>query len=345
MIDLSSDTATRPTPEMRHFISQAEVGDEQRMEDPTVRALQEEAMEILGKEAALFLPSATQANQIAIKLHTDLGDEVIADSRSHIIESEAGAPAFISGVMMTGLNTSKGIFTSDDLEESERGSHPRFPRRRLICIENTHNMGGGTYWKLDELKSVAGYANNHRLGLHLDGARLFNAEVASGHSAKLLAEPFQTVTLCLSKGLGAPGGALLFLPKEWLEKGLRLKRILGGAMRQAGILAAGGLFGLRHHRKLLVEDHRRAKDLALFFSEQKCFDIEPSEVVTNLILLRIKKGTRWDSEKLNSCLLEKGVRILPISRSQIRVMTHLDIDDGALDEAKRALLEVIRTLS
>lgn len=337
-IDLFSDTATRPTEGMRRAMAAAEVGDEQRGTDPTVRKLQERVAELLGKEAALFLPSTTMANQIGIKLHTDPGDEVILEAYSHPANAEAGGAGLISGVLFRTIQGRRGIFTFEAVKEAVRPVDPHFSRSRLLCIENTHNMGGGSVWPLELLREVSRGARSLGLALHLDGARLMNASIASGASAKEIADPFDTVSFCLSKGLGCPVGGLIAGSKELIDEARRYKQALGGAMRQSGILAAAGLYALDHHVERLADDHRRARRLAEGLAELPGIEVDPESVETNMVFFSHRSAS---SVALQSALAGRGILVSFAHDGRLRAVTHLEIDDDAIEHA---LVEIRRTL-
>lgn len=332
LIDLYSDTQTRPTPEMRRFMMDAPVGDEQKGEDPTVNLLQDMVSELLGKEAALFLPSATMANEIAIKVHTQPGDEIILDRTAHPVNFEAGGPAFHSGVMAAYLDGRRGIFTPDQVAAAIRPDDPHFARSRLVSVENTTNLGGGAVWPLDAIRAVAATARRHGLRLHLDGARLMNAVVASGIKAADFAGPFDTVTICLTKGLGAPVGAVLAGSRDRMGQARRYKHLFGGAMRQAGIIAAGGVYALRHHVDRLVEDHANARALARGLAGISGLALNPDEVETNIVIFDLTTG--MVAKEFLSRIEARGVRMVGVGPKRIRAVTHLDI---AADDIPRAI--------
>jgi threonine aldolase len=319
-IDLRSDTITKPTPAMREAMARAEVGDDVFGEDPTVRELEDETAALLGKEAALFTVSGTMANQLAIRSHTEPGDEILVEENAHIYYYEGGGPAALSGVMCRCLQGERGVFYGTDVESALRPSDSHFPRTRLVCIENTHNRGGGKIWPLERIEEVAGSARRHGLQLHLDGARLWNAAAATRIAEKDLAAPFDTVSVCFSKGLGAPVGSALVGSKALLARAKRFRKMFGGGMRQAGIIAAGALFALRNHRARLAEDHANAKALAEGISRSKGFEITPSEVETNIVRFRLAGMPAQDVvERLRLC----GVLVLAADRSTIRAVTSL----------------------
>ena len=251
-IDLRSDTITKPTPAMREAMAAADVGDDVFGEDPTVRELEAETAALLGKEAALFTVSGTMANQLAVRSHTEPGDEILVEANAHLYYYEGGGPAALSGVSCRCLQGQRGVFNSADVESALRPSDPHFPRSRLVCIENTHNRGGGKIWPLERIQEVAAAARLHGLQLHLDGARLWNAAAATGIAERQWAAPFDTVSVCFSKGLGAPVGSALAGSAALLARARRFRKMFGGGMRQAGIIAAGALFALRHHRARLA---------------------------------------------------------------------------------------------
>jgi threonine aldolase len=338
VIDLFSDTKTRPTPEMRRAIYEAEVGDDHFGEDPTVTALSEYGADLLGFEAALFLPSATMGNQIAVKVHTNTGDAILCHEFCHINLYEGGTPAALSGVMVDGLSGPRGVFTGAQVRAKIRPTGPYFPPTRLVCIENTHNYCGGTVWTGAELDDVATAARECGLAMHLDGSRLFNATVKLGVDVKALTAPFDSVTLCLSKGLGAPAGALLLGSKEFVEASRRWKHALGGAMRQSGIIAAGGLHALKHHIPLLTGDHARAERLAAGLAELPGLRLDPWPE-TNLVFADIAKS-HLPADVFRARLKEAGV-LCSGAGTRLRFVTHLDISDADIDTALATFKQVL----
>ncbi len=327
-IDLSSDTATRPTDAMRAFMAVAPVGDDQRGEDPTVNTLQAEAAALLGKDAALFLPSATLANQIAIRVLTRPGDEVYCHEHAHIRLYEGGGPAVLSGVQLCPLPGVRGTFTPEVLRGAVRPPDPHFARPRLACLENTHNFAGGTVWRRDDLTAVANAARELGLFLHLDGSRVMNAATKMGVPVAEIADPFDTVTLCLSKGLGAPVGAILAGNMTVINEARHWKHVFGAAMRQSGIIAAGGLYALRHHIPQLADDHANAAKLALGFSEIPGLTLDPHPE-TNLVFVNIA-GTGLSGEEAQARLMERGVRCSG-GGHRLRFVTHLDVSAADID--------------
>jgi threonine aldolase len=331
-IDLFSDTLTKPTPEMRRFMCAAEVGDEQKGEDPTVNLLQEMVADLLGKEAAVFLPSGTMCNQIAIKLHCRPGDEVLLDKTAHPLNSEAGGPAVLAGAIVHGLAGERGVFTAEQVKAAIRPITRYQPKTRLVSVEQTANMAGGTIWPLRTIEEVCAVAREHRLFTHMDGARLLNAVVATGISAKQYAAEFDSVWIDLSKGLGAPVGAVLAGSRDFVLEAWQWKQRLGGAMRQAGIIAAGGVYALRHHVERLAEDHVNAKILAEGLAEIPGITLNPSEVETNIVIFDISKSGLSTSDVLNR-FLEHGLRMSPALPTRVRAVTHLDISRQQVEEA------------
>ncbi len=336
-IDLRSDTVTMPTPAMREAMAAAEVGDDVFGEDPTVRKLETETAALLGKEEALFTVSGTMANQLAIRSHTEPGDEILVEANAHLYYYEGGGPAALSGVMCRCLQGERGVFNSGDVESSLRPSDSHFPRTRLVCIENTHNRGGGKIWPLARIEEVAAVARQRGLQLHLDGARLWNAAVATGISEKQWAAPFDTVSVCFSKGLGAPVGSALAGSKALLARARRFRKMFGGGMRQAGIIAAGALFALHHHRAHLAEDHANAKALAEGISRCKGFEASPNEVETNMVRFRLP-GT--PAQELVEQLRSLGVLVLATDQFTVRAVTSLMVSAEDIRLAVDAIAKV-----
>lgn len=339
LIDLASDTATRPSPEMRRAMCEAPVGDEQRNEDPTTKELQEYTAELLGKEAALFLPSATMGNQIAYKVHTQPGDEIIMHNETHAKNIEAGGPAFLSGASIYTLDGPYGLFEPEQVEEAIRPDDPHYPRSRVLSLENTHNMGGGTIWPIDKLIDVTDVARNHGLATHLDGARLMNAVVATGIPANEYCRYFDSVTICFSKGLGAPVGAAVAGSKEFIRWARRYKHVFGGAMRQSGIIAAGALYGLKHNIGRLAEDHINARTLAFGLASIPGITLDINTVQTNIIFFDVA-DTGLTSQEYCSRLEKKGVRMQPRPGTIIRAVTHLDVSSENIRTAIAAAANI-----
>jgi threonine aldolase len=333
VIDLRSDTATRPTEGMRAAIAGAVVGDEQRREDPTVTELQERAAGLLGQESALFLPTATMANQIALKVHSRPGDVLVAERHAHVVIYEYGGPAAHAGLTIDAIEGTAGRFGVAELEAVTVPSTKVADQRvTVLAIENTHNSSGGRCWPLEELRAVTDFARERGLATHLDGARLLNAAVATGVPAAEIGALFDTVTLCLSKGLGCPLGALLAGSDAAIERAWREKHLFGGAMRQAGIVAAAGVYALDHHLERLAEDHVRARRLAEAWSEAG-LPVDLSQVETNFVQVDVGALELSQGEALAQ-LREAGVGLSStIHPSLIRAVTHLDLDDGDIERA------------
>ncbi|MBI3078927.1 MAG: low-specificity L-threonine aldolase [Deltaproteobacteria bacterium] len=336
VIDLRSDTVTRPTPAMRQAMAEAEVGDDVFGEDPTVNALQARAATLLGKEAALFVPSGTMANQLAIRTHTEPGDEVIIEGSSHPFNYEGGATAALSGVQFFTLPGRRGILDASQVEAAIRPPDHHYPRTRLVCLENTHNRGGGSIFPLEKILEIAGVARDRGLALHLDGARLFNACVATGIKPAEYARHFDSVSFCLSKGLGAPVGSLLAGSAAFIDRAHRFRKMFGGGMRQAGILAAAGLYALDHHIERLEEDHRHARLLAQGLAGFPGVEVKPEEVETNMVFVRV---TDRPAAELARALREQGVLLLATARDTIRCVTHLDVSEADIHDALARITE------
>lgn len=341
MIDLRSDTVTKPTPAMRQAMMAAEVGDDVFGEDPTVNALQEKVAHLLGKEAAIFVASGTMANQLAIKAHTQPGDEVIIEAGAHAMNFEGGAGAVLSGVQFYGIPGKRGIFEAEQVEAAIRPDDAHFPVSRLIIIENTHNRGGGTIFPLSKILQIRELANKRGLRMHMDGARLWNACVASGISPAQYAEPFDSVSVCLSKGLGCPAGSLVVGSRDFIKKVHRFRKMVGGGMRQIGFLAAAGLYALDHHIDRLEEDHQKAKKLALGLAEIKNITINPEEVETNILFFDVARAERTAQDVVFACR-QKGVLLHPTGKTRIRCVTHLDVSFADIDQALKVIAEVMR---
>jgi threonine aldolase len=330
-VDLQSDTVTKPTIEMRRFMCDAEVGDEQKGEDPTVNLLQEMVAELLGKEAALFLPSGTMCNEIALRVHCRPGDEMIAHRTAHPIHFEAGGPAALAGVNVQSLDGPRGQFDAATVTGAIRPDNRYMPRSRLLWVEQTSNLGGGSVWSLEKIRAVTDVARQHGLYTHLDGARLMNAVVATGVSARDFAAPFDSAWIDFTKGLGAPVGAAIAGSREFVAEAWRLKQQMGGAMRQAGIIAAGGIHALRHHVKRLAEDHANARRLAEGLAELPGIVLDPETVETNIVIFELTGPL--DAGTAVARLLDRGVRMGAMGPTSVRAVTHLDVSAAQTDRA------------
>jgi threonine aldolase len=340
MIDLYSDTMTKPTAAMRQCMAEAEVGDEQKGEDPTVNRLQDMVAELLGKEAAVYLPSGTMCNEISFAVWARTGDEMIVHRDSHPAHFEAGGPAYLARMMLYPVDGPRGIFGPEQVEEAVRPDSPHYPRSRIVEVENTHNMGGGSIWPLPQLEAVCATAHRHGLVTHLDGARLLNAVVATGIPAKTYAEPFDSAWVDLSKGLGCPVGAVLAGSRPFIQDARRLKHLFGGAMRQAGIIAAAGVYALEHHVARLAEDHAHAKMLAEALAELPGVRLNPAEVETNIIIFDIRATGRSAQETAEQ-LEKEGVRLSVLGRTKLRAVTHLDVSRQDTERAIQVLRRVL----
>ncbi len=323
MIDLRSDTVTRPTQEMRRAMAEAPVGDDVFGEDPTINRLEEHVAALLGKEAAIYCPSGTMTNQIGIFVGTGRGDEVILHEGAHVFNYEAGAPALLSGVQVRTVPGEGGVVSPETLRAVVRPENVHFPRPTLLCLENTHNVAGGRVFPIDGFAAVAAEAHGLGLKVHLDGARLFNAAVATGVPAREWCEHADTVSVCSSKGLGAPVGSLLAGDEETIREARRVRKAFGGGMRQAGIIAAASLYAFEHNVERLAEDHERAKRLA---DGLRAAGYGVDEPETNIVLVEV-----GETDAFLRDLAGEGVLATPWSGSRIRLCTHLDVGDGEID--------------
>ena len=337
-VDLRSDTITQPTPAMREAMAQAEVGDDVFGDDPTVARLEARTAEILGKEAAVFTPSGTMANQLALRAHTEPGDEILVDGNAHIYYYETGAPAALAGVMCRCLPGVRGVFTAADVEAALRPVDQHFSPTKLVCVENTHNRGGGSVWPIERIREVAEVSRARGLRLHLDGARLWNASLATSIPERDYAAPFDSVSVCFSKGLGAPIGSALCGTREIIQRARRFRKMFGGGMRQAGIIAAGALHALENHRSRLAEDHANARALADGLSRLPGLDLDPTSVQTNIVLMRVKS---LPAATLARALDEAGVRILAVGPDTIRAVTSLMVSSEEIPVALAAFERVL----
>ncbi len=339
-IDLRSDTVTRPTPAMRKAMSEAEVGDDVFGEDPTVNILQERVAEMLGKEAALFVPSGTMANQLAIKSHTQPGDEVVIEATSHPYNFEGGGGAVLSGIQFHCLKGVRGILEASQIDDAIRPDDHHFPVTRLICLENTHNRGGGSIYPIDKMAEIFRLAKSKDLAVHLDGARLWNASVAAGISLQEYGRWADSVSVCLSKGLGAPIGSLVASSKALIDRVHRFRKMFGGGMRQVGIIAAAGLYALDHHLDRLKEDHQNAKRLAVGLKELKGVSLDPRHVETNIVIFDVT-NTGKTGPQIAEAMKQHGVLVHPFGKTQIRLVTHLDVTDADVEVALKVFEKVL----
>jgi threonine aldolase len=339
LIDLRSDTVTRPTPGMRAVMAAAEVGDDVFNEDPSVLRLQERVAGLLGKEAALFVPSGTMSNQICVKAHTQPGDELLCDANCHIYNYEAGGPAVLSGVTCRTIEGTFGILDVSQLEGKVRPDNEHLVQTRLVCLENTHNRGGGKIYPLEKIRAISAWAHANGLLMHLDGARLWNAVVATGIPPATWAGHFDTVSVCFSKGLGAPVGSALAGPRDFVARARRTRKLFGGGMRQAGILASAALYALDNHVERMAEDHRNAQTIARAIAETSGLRLLPPEVETNLIWFEVHP-TLGTAKSVAAVLREKGVLVHPGGPQLLRACTHLDVSAEQAEHAARAIRQL-----
>jgi threonine aldolase len=337
-IDLRSDTVTRPTAAMRQAMANAEVGDDVYGEDPTVNRLQERAAELLGKDAALFVPTGTMANQIAVGVHTSPGDELLCEATAHVYVWEGGGIARLSGVTARTIVAERGILTVDALRDKIRPDDDHYARTRLVCLENTHNRGGGRIYPIETVAEIAAWARSQGLAIHLDGARLMNAVVASAVPAHEWARHFDTVSVCFSKGLGAPVGSIVAGTTEAIRKAHRLRKVFGGGMRQAGVIAAAALYSLDNHVERLADDHANAQRIVAAVEETDGLALESGPVETNLVWITIdpKLGT---AAEVAARLRDAGVLVSAIGSNILRACTHLDV---SRDDAEYAAKQIRR---
>jgi threonine aldolase len=339
-IDLRSDTVTKPTPQMRAAIAAAEVGDDVIDVDPTVAQLERRVAEILGKEAAVYMPSGSMTNQIAVRIHCKPGDEFLCEAGCHIYNYEQAAFAQLSGVVAHTVPGEYGVLRLEQLEGLIRPENDHLVRTRMVTLENTHNRGAGRIQPYETLVEICRWAHDHGLQTHLDGARLFNAAVATGIEAHRWAEHFDTVSVCFSKGLGAPVGSALCGPEAMMREARRHRKLFGGGMRQAGIIAAGALYALENHIPRLTDDHAHAQILGRAIRDTEGLELAPSEVDTNIVIFRVtpELGT---AEQYVAWLGQRGVLTLPVSADTVRAVTHLDVTADDVSQAA----EIIRQTS
>jgi threonine aldolase len=339
-IDLRSDTVTKPTPGMRAAMAAAEVGDDVIDVDPTVERLQSCCAELLGKEAAIFVPSGTMANQIAVRLHCQAGDELICDVESHIYNYEQGAFAQLTGVATRTVEGRYGVLTVEQLRDLIRPDNEHMVRTRLVWIENTHNRGAGRVQPYRNLADICGWAEQNGLRRHLDGARLFNAAVASAIPVADWARHFDTVSVCFSKGLGAPVGSALAGPRDLIRQARRHRKVLGGGMRQAGIIAAGALYALENNVQRLAEDHANAQRLAEAIRATAGLELQPPEIDTNMVIFHVDPALATAAQFV-SRLQESGVLVLAFGPTKIRAVTHLDVTEAEVRGAGEIIRETV----
>lgn len=329
LIDLRSDTVTKPSKAMREAIASAEVGDDVWGDDPTVNKLQNMCKELTGKPAALFVTSGCMANQLAVKCHTNPAEEIIAEWDSHIVKYEIAGPAYISGVQVMPLKGIHGILNPEDVKEHIRPDWYHYPKTSLVCIENTHNRAGGTIYPLDDVKAVSKVCKENNLKLHLDGARIFNAVVETGVSVKEYSEQVDSISFCFSKGLGAPVGSVLCGDEDFIIRAHKFRKILGGGMRQAGILAAAAIYALDNNIERLKDDHSNAKYFAEEISKLPFIDLDIKSVQTNIVVYK----TTTDANALREVLEEKGLLVTNEGAERMRAVFHLDVSREQTEKA------------
>jgi len=341
MIDLRSDTVTKPTPEMKQAMIKAELGDDAMGEDPTVKELEKRVAQLLGKEAAMFTCTATMANQIAVRVHCEAGDELLINSTGHIAIYEAGAPAAISGVTVRKIDGAKGMLSVGDLKGLPWPDDPHFPRTRLVCLENTTNLGGGCVYPMKGFREVSDWARSNDLKLHLDGSRLFNATIAGGYTPGEMGACVDTVSLCFSKGLGCPMGAIIAGNAKDMHKARRFRKMLGGSCRQVGMIAGAAIYALDFHVDRLVEDHQKARLLAEGLSRIEGIKLlNDSMPETNRVFFDLDPA-HGSAGELVGALISHGVKIGAVGQSRMRAVTHLDVDFDDIPLAVKAVEAIL----
>jgi threonine aldolase len=338
ILDFRSDTVTQPSADMRAYMAAAPLGDDVFDEDPTVHRLQERVAELLGKEAAVFMPSGSMSNQIGLRVHCAPGDEFICEAGCHIYNYEQGAFAQLSGLVARTVEGQGGVLRLEQLTSLIRPANDHLVHTRLVCLENTHNRGAGRIQPYETVEAICGWAHNNGLLTHLDGARLFNAVVATGIAAVRWSSHFETVSVCFSKGLGAPVGSALAGTKEMIAKARRYRKLFGGGMRQAGVIAAGALYALEHNVERLAIDHRHAQQLAEAIRDMQGLELRPAQIDTNIVIFHVDSSLGTAAEFCGR-LKERGLLMLPVSPTSIRAVTHLDLSANAVDQA----CEIIRS--
>jgi threonine aldolase len=338
MIDLRSDTVTKPTPAMRRAMAETDVGDDVYGEDPAVNRLERRAAEIFGKEAALLVPTGSMGNAIGVKLHTRPGEEVICDHRAHVLDWELGVHSWFSGVVLRSVPACDGILSWREIERVVWQYGDFHSHTSLICLEHTHNMGGGTLYPLSEIDSICDRAHERGIKVHMDGARIFNASAASGTPVARIAEKTDTVMFCMSKGLCAPVGSMLVGRAADIERGRTYRKVLGGGMRQAGVLAAAGLIGLEHMSGRLAEDHANARLLAGGIAGLPGVTIDPEKIVTNIVIFEIDSPVNEFVARAR----ERGVLLAGVGGQRVRMVTHHDVSRGDCEKAVEALVSFLR---
>jgi len=332
-IDLRSDTITKPSPGMMKAIADAELGDDVFRDDPTVLRLEKTVAELFNKEAALYVPSGTMGNQVALKTLSQPGWELLCERECHIVNYETAGPAIHSSLLVNMIDTEKGVITAEQVESRVRGDDIHSPITKIVALENTHNRHGGTIYPLEEMRRIREVADRHKLLMHLDGARIWNAHVATGISLADWVAPFNSISVCLSKALGAPVGSIILGSRGFIKKALRIRKLFGGGMRQAGILAAAGLYAVENNIERLVEDHEKARLLAEGLEKIDGFDIDLDRVQTNIVIIDVEK-TGKKSIEIVQILKDASVLAVPFGPTRVRFVTHLDV---SVEDCKKAL--------
>jgi len=340
VVDLRSDTVTRPTPEMRAFMEKAEVGDDVFGEDPTINELQLYCADLFGKEQSLYVPSGTMANQASLFAHTNPGDEIICEYSSHIFNNECGGPAVLSGVQLHPLRGVHGLLSAEQISDAVRSPNVHHPNSKVVALENTHNAGGGVIYPIETIQEISEVVHEKNLILHLDGARLMNAVVESGISAKEYASYFDSLTLCFSKGLGAPVGSIIAGSSEFIQRAHRARKIFGGGMRQAGIIAAGALYAVQNNVERLGDDHARAKRLAEAIATFDAVSIEPEWVQTNIVIFDVVTN-EINAPELCDLLHKDDVLMLPMAEDRVRAVTNLMVSDSDIEYAIKKMENIL----
>ena len=340
-LDFRSDTVTRPTPQMRAAMAEAEVGDDVFGEDPTINRLQERVAEMLGKEAAVYVPSGTMSNLVGVRVHCKPGDEMICEAGCHILNYEQAGYAQVSGIAARAVEGEFGVMQVEQLKDLVRPDNTHYVRTRLVCLENTHNRGGGRIQPYETVEAICRWAHEAGLVTHLDGARLFNAVIATGIEAPRWTQHFETASVCFSKGLGAPVGSALAGPRDLIAEAVRHRKVLGGGMRQAGVIAAAALYALENHVERLAEDHANAQRLADGIRRIDELRLEPDQVDTNLLFFQVDPSWGTAAE-FSAQLKQRGLLMLPTAPTKVRAVTHLNVDGNDVEKAIGILKEVAR---
>ncbi len=343
VIDLRSDTVTRPSPAMRRAIAEAEVGDDVFGDDPTVQRLEEKTATLLGHEAALYVPSGTMANQVSLRMLTSPGDEVLCEAGSHIVNYEVAAASALSGIQLSAIDAPDGILTPELLKPRIRPPNIHHPNTAVIALENTHNRAGGRVYPMELIPEIKDLADRHNLKFYLDGARLWNAAAYHKVELSVIASQFDAVSVCFSKGLGAPVGSAVASSEKMIAGARRIRKMFGGGMRQVGVIAAGALHALENNLDRIADDHIRAKRLASNLQRSPFLEINPDDVQTNIVVINLKSSLSEDS--FCARLRSEGVLLVPFGQSRVRAVAHLDINDEDIEKASGKIIETAKSIS